>query len=326
MLFGIMLTTVIALLANTLGSWLTVIGGPVFGILLGMLTKATGRVPAAFKPGITFCSKKVLQASIIMLGAGLSLRQIITTGADSLAVMLITLSVALLTAWLVGRAMKIPSNLTVLLGAGTGICGASAIAAVAPVVEAEEQEVAYAISTIFAFNVAAVLLFPALGHLLGLGEPSFGLLAGTAINDTSSVVAAAYSYGAEAGAYATVVKLTRSTLIIPLALGLAALRGLRRKDGAGASVKVSRLVPWFIVWFLVAALLNTAGLLPPPLPALATKAAKFLIVVALTAVGLSADFRQMARTGWKPLLLGGVLWLAVTATSLAVQALTGQLM
>jgi uncharacterized integral membrane protein (TIGR00698 family) len=324
---GLGLSFGLAVGAQLLGTWVPLIGGPVFGILVGLLVRSFFAPDARFKPGIAFSSKKVLQGAIILLGFGLSLSQIVTTGSQSLAVMLSTIVVCLLVARLAGPALGISGDLTTLLGVGTAICGASAIAAVSPVIEAEERDVAYSISTVFAFNIAAVLLFPAFGHLMGMSQHSFGLLAGTAVNDTSSVVAAAYSFGAEAGTFATVVKLTRSTLIIPIALGIAAIRAVRAKraGGEGSRVKVSKLIPWFVVWFLAAAVVNSTGLLPKPLVADVTTLAKFLIVVALTAVGLSADFRQMARTGLKPILLGLILWLAVTATSLAVQYLTGQL-
>ncbi len=324
---GIVLTFMLAVTAAVLGAWFPIIGGPVFGIVLGMVVKGTGRVDASYRSGITFSSKQILQYSVILLGAGLSMREIISTGASSLSVMLSTLTAGLLTAWVVGRALKISGDLTTLIGVGTAICGASAIAAVSPVIEAEEQDVAYGISTIFLFNIAAVLVFPTLGRLLGLSQHAFGLWAGTAINDTSSVVAAAYSYGQTAGAYATIVKLTRSTIIIPIALTLAAIRTIkaRRAGGETADVNVVRLIPWFIVWFLVAALLNTVGVLSPAVIHGATTTGTFLIVVALTAVGLSADFRQMAKTGFKPIFLGMVLWVVVAVTSLVVQHLTGQL-
>lgn len=324
---GLILTVALATVAHLAGTRFPIIGGPVFGILLGMLIQALGFVNATHKPGITFSSKQLLQLSIILLGAGLSLTQIITTGANSLAVMLSTMVTCLLAAWGLGRVLKVSGNLTTLIGVGTAICGASAIAAVTPVVEAEEQDVAYAISTIFLFNMLAVLIFPPLGRLMDLSQGSFGLWAGTAINDTSSVVAAAYAYGQEAGAFATVVKLTRSTLIIPIALSIAAFRAAQaRRSGEGAAkVKISRLIPWFIVWFLVAALINTLGVIPPALVAGATAMAKYLIVVALTAVGLSANFKQMAKTGFKPILMGVALWATVAVTSLVVQQLTGQL-
>jgi uncharacterized integral membrane protein (TIGR00698 family) len=319
------LTLIIAVVAILLGTWFPIIGGPVFGILLGMLVKTTGRVDASYKPGITFSSKQVLQGSVVLLGAGLSMRQIVQTGASSLAVMAGTMTACFLAALLLRRLLGVSGNLATLIGVGTAICGASAIAAVSPVIEAEEQDVAYSISTIFLFNVVAVVVFPALGHWLGLGQQNFGLWAGTAINDTSSVVAASYSYGQAAGTFATIVKLTRSTLIIPIALVIAAWRTARAGSGDGKAVSLRRLIPWFIVWFLVAALLNTFGVLPAPVAHWAPVLGRYLIVVALTAVGLSADFRQMAKTGVKPILMGMALWAVVAVTSLAVQHFTGQL-
>lgn len=324
---GLALSLGLAAIAALLGSWFPMIGGPVFGILIGLSLKQLLPLPATLRPGITFSSKQLLQYAIILLGAGLSLEQVLVTGSNSLVVMVSTLVACLLVARVAGKALGISSDLITLIGVGTSICGASAIAAVSPVIQAEENDVAYAISTIFLYNIAAVLLFPPLGHLLGLGQNAFGLWAGTAVNDTSSVVAAAYAYGPQAGSLATVVKLTRSTLIIPIAFSLAALRSVRTRQAGGPATRVraSRLVPWFIFGFLGASLLNTLGVLSAPVVQWTTATGKFLIVTALTAVGLSADFRQMARTGLRPILLGLVLWVTVAVTSLFAQHLAGQL-
>ncbi len=320
---GIGLSLGLAIVAYLLGQQFPLIGGPVFAILIGLAIASARRPSAVFKPGLRFSAKQILQLAIILMGFGMSLGQVIVTGRESLVVMLTTLSVCLTAAWLIGRAMGVPGNLTALVGAGTAICGASAIAAVAPVVQAEEREVAYSISTVFAFNIVAVLLFPALGHLMGFSQQAFGLWAGTAINDTSSVVAAAYAYGTDAGTYATVVKLARSIMIIPIVLGLSALR--LRASSEGSSVKVTRLVPWFILWFLAASLLVSTELLPVGLTAWLPKVGKFLIVVALAAVGLNADLKAIARTGWRPLALGAILWVLVAVTSVLVQRLMGQI-
>lgn len=327
-LAGIGLAVGLATVAALLGARFPVAGGPVFGIFLGMLVKSTGWVNRTFEPGIRFSARQLLQYSIILLGTGLSMNDIMATGSRSLVVMLGTLAVCLAAAWLFGRLFKISSDLTTLIGVGTAICGASAIAAVSPVIDGEEEDVAYALSTIFLFNVLAVLVFPTIGRWLGLGQEAFGMWAGTAINDTSSVVAAGYVYGEDAGAFATIVKLTRSTLIIPIALTLAGLKmfSARRAGVAGQRVSVLRMIPWFIVGFLGTALLNTFGLLPPTVVSWATALAKFLIVVALTAVGLSADFPRMAKTGLRPVGLGFVLWVVIAVTSLAIQHWTGGLL
>ncbi|MFN2630033.1 MAG: YeiH family protein [Gaiellaceae bacterium] len=260
--------------------------------------------------------------AIVLLGTGLPLGQVVRVGGRSLPVMLGTLAMALLGAALFGRLLAVSPRLRTLIGVGTGICGASAIAAVSGIVAATGSEIAYAISTIFVFNVVAVVLFPPLGHLLHLSQRGFGLWTGTAVNDTSSVVAAAFAYGHSAGAQAVVVKLTRTTLIIPIALGLSTLRA---REDSSRGVSTRRLVPWFLVWFILAAALETGGLIPAGLHRPLSDAALALITVALAGVGLSSDLARMRTIGARPLLLGAVLWVGVACTSLALQTLTHQL-
>jgi uncharacterized integral membrane protein (TIGR00698 family) len=332
---GLALATALATVAYILGRAVPFVGGPVFGIVLGMIVAAAARPGPVWRPGIAFASKQVLQAAIVALGTGLSLVQVVRTGVDSLPVMLGTLAVCLGAAWGLGHLLGVRRDLRTLIGVGTGICGASAIAAVSAVVGAAETDIAYAISTIFLFNATAVLLYPPIGHLLHLNAHAFGLWAGTAINDTSSVVAAGDVYGPDARAYAVVVKLTRTTLILPLTLALAAHRTsrLRRGEapaGDGAARPVGpvawgKLVPGFLLWFLVASLANTLGLIPAELQQVLARVASVLIVVALSGVGLQARFGEMRRAGLRPLLLGGLLWVAVGLSSLSLQALTHQL-
>ncbi len=330
---GVALVLAIALVAFGLGRVVPVIGGPVFGIVLGMIIGAVAPPAASLRPGIAFSSKQVLQIAIIVLGSGLSLSQIVHTGAGSLPVMLGTMAAALVGGWLFGKLLGVSADLRAMIGVGTGICGASAIVATSMVIGAAEMDIAYAISTIFLFNVIAVLLYPALGHLMHFGQHSFGLWAGTAINDTSSVVAAAYTYGRAAGNYAVIVKLTRTTLIIPITLALAGARVLRlraearARGGVQAAVSINwrRIIPWFILWFLVASVLNTLHLFTPGQIHVLAQVALFLIVMALSAIGLSANFRQMRQTGPKPLLLGMILWAVVGLSSIALQHLTGQI-
>ena len=319
---GLVLCLAIAAVATLLGTRFPLIGGPIFSILLGLLAGNMITLPAVVSPGIRFASKKVLQAAIVVLGGSLSLGQVWRTGVDSLAVMLTTLGVALASAWLLGKGLRVSSNLTTLVGVGTGICGGSAIAAVAPIVQADDDEIAFSISTVFLFNVIAVLVFPLMGRLLGLDDSSFGLWAGTAINDTSAVVAAGYSYSQVAGEYATIVKLTRTTMIIPISIFLAFLAG-RRKGQAKYDVK--QVFPWFIIAFVAASVLNTTGVLGPVVPALLGQSGKLLIVVALAGVGLGADIAKMIKIGPRPILLGLAMWVLVAGTSLLVQALSGQL-
>ena len=315
--------------AELLGRWQPVVGAPVFGILLGiglgtLLPRLRGDT---FEPGYGFAGKTLLQGSIVVLGTGLSLRQVASVGGASLPVMLGTLAVALGAAWLLGRRLGLPRDVTTLIGVGTAICGASAIAAASAVLRPRKADVAYAIGTIFTCNIAAVLLFPPLGHLLGMSGHGFGLWAGTAINDTSSVVAAAYSYGDGAGPYGVVVKLVRSLAIVPVVLVLAHL-AQRRNRTSGAAEPGPRVRPWqtlprFIPLFLVAAALNSLGLVPAGWHAALGGLGVTLIAVALTSIGLGLDPAQLRAAGTRPLLLGGVLWAAVALASLALQALTG---
>ena len=325
---GMLLSLAIALAASWLGSLLPIVGGPVFGILIGIIISNVIGKPKGTEPGVKFTSKKILQWAIILLGTGLSLTQVWKTGIESLSVMVFTLSAAFISAYALGRAMGIPFRLTSLIGVGTAICGGSAIAAVSPIIEADDTEVAYSISTIFFFNILAVLIFPPLGHLLGFSDKAFGLLAGTAVNDTSSVVAAGYAFSDIAGNYATIVKLTRTTMIFPISLIYAIIMaiGKKRNTAGGNSVNYSfgKIFPWFIVGFITASLLNTLGLFNTSAVAFLSGAGKFLIIMALSAVGLSADLRTMMKSGLKPLFLGLIVWFCVTAVSIGVQFLTGQ--
>lgn len=324
---GILLSLAVALAAAGLGSLFPLIGGAVFAIVLGIAVGNFVGKPEGSLPGIRFTGKRILQWAVVVLGGGLSLKQVYVTGISSLSIMVFTLSSAFLTAIIVGRILHIPFKMTSLIGMGTAICGGSAIAAISPIIEAEDQDIAYAISTVFMFNVVAVLIFPALGHWMNMSSHGFGMWAGTSINDTSSVVAAAYSYSNESGAYATIVKLTRTTMIIPLSLVFAATMAF--KSGSTSGTGRSRysfltIFPWFILWFLAASLLNTAGIISPRYAAACTDAGKFLIVLAMSAIGLNSDLGAMRRTGGRPILLGLIVWIVVAATSVFVQGYSGQ--
>lgn len=328
---GLTVAVLIAVAATVVGSFLPIVGAPVSAIVIGVAISPLLGTRPRLKPGICFASKYVLQLAVVVLGSQLSLRQVVSVGAGSLPVLLGTLAVCLVLARLLGRRLRISGNLTTLVGVGTGICGASAIAAVSPVIGAASAEIAVAISTIFLFNVVAVLTFPAIGHLLGLSQHAFGLFAGTAVNDTSSVVAAATSYGADAGNYAVIVKLTRTLMIIPICLFLAARAQRRTIDTdvlpgrAAPAVRAGRalrLIPWFLVGFILVAAANSAGLVPAASHHSLQTGSLFLITVALAGIGVSTNLRGLLRTGHRPVLLGLGLWTAVAVTSLALQLLT----
>jgi len=326
---GILFAFILALIATWLGSLLPIVGGPVFGIILGIIINNIFGKPENTLKGIGFTSKKILQWAIIVLGAGLNLTTVVQTGMDSLSVTIFTLSAAFIAAYGFGKLMGIPSNLKSLIGVGTAICGGSAIAAIAPIIEADEMEVAYSISTIFLFNIIAVLIFPPLGHLLQFSDKAFGLWAGTAINDTSSVVAAGYAFSSAAGTYATIVKLTRTTMIIPIAIIFSIVMAIKKKKESKVDNTVNfslvKIFPWFVLWFLVASLLNTLGLFKGGSISYINALGKFMIVMALAAVGLSSDFKKMMKNGIKPIFLGLIVWFIVAIVSIIVQVITGQI-
>ena len=322
---GLAASVALALVASVLGHLVPVVGAPVFAIVGGILLVLVRPLPDAWRPGVHVAAKSVLQGSIVVLGTALSFGQVLATGARSLPVMVGSLAVALVGAALVGRALGIERGLRTLIGVGTGICGASAIAATDAVIDAPEADVTYAVATIFLFNVAAVLTFPTLGHLLHMTPGSFGLWAGTAVNDMSSVVAAASIFGHGATSSAVVVKLTRTLMIIPITLVLAFWRARETPAGERHSLlgHVRRTFPVFIAWFLLATTLNTLGLVPRAWHAGLGDLAQFMITMALGAIGLSTRVRDIARAGLRPLFLGAVLWILVGSVSLGLQGLSG---
>lgn len=329
---GLAIVVALAVAAAWLGRLLPVVGGPVLAILAGagagpLLRKTC---PAQryqrLRAGYALAAKQVLQASVVVLGTGLSLADVLRVGGHSVPVLLGTLTVALGGSWLLGRLLGVDRDTAMLIGVGTGVCGASAIAAVTAVIGAAEARVAYALGTIFTFNIAAVVLFPPLGHAFGLSQQGFGLWAGTAINDTSSVVAASYTYGAAAGAYSVVVKLTRSLAIVPICLALQAWSAWRSPVGRDWTIGGTawRALPLFVVGFLATSTASTLGVIPASWHPVLTQLGTFLITVALAGIGLSLEFAQLRRSGARPLLLGAMLWIAVAATSLGLQILTRQ--
>lgn len=321
---GLLLTTFISIIAMGLGNLLPLVGGPVFGIILGILVNYTVKKSPHTKKGIDFSAKKILQWAIIILGSGLSIRQVWQTGLESLYVMLVTLASAFLSAYSFGHLLGIPKKLTALIGVGTAICGGSAIAAISPVIDAEEADIAYAISTIFFYNLLAVLIFPPMGHLLNFSSHAFGLWAGTAINDTSSVVAAGYAFSNDAGAYATIVKLTRATMIIPITILYSIIELYKNKSRNNIRANFKRIFPWFIVWFIIASLFNTAGFFSDEVILFLKQLAKLMIIMALTAIGLNADIKRILQTGTRPILLGLIVWFTVSFTSVLIQFITRQ--
>ena len=324
---GLSLTLVLAGICLGLGRVLPTVGGPVIAILAGAALTAVPGSPR-WTPGYDIAARPVLQLSIVVLGTGLSLQEVLRVGGESFLVMLGTLLVALAGAWVIGRLLHVTGDICILIGVGTGICGASAIAATSAVIRAKDVDTAYAMGTIFTFNIAAVLIFPPIGHLLGMSPEVFGLWAGTAINDTSSVLAAAYSFGQDSQAYSIVVKLTRATLLIPIVLVLAvrtARRDVRRPGFMPAKVPWRKVVPVFLIGYLVSASLQSLGAIPSIWRDGLALLGAFLVTTAMVGIGLSLRVAELRSAGHRPMVLGALLWFAVAAGSLGLQALTGQL-
>jgi uncharacterized integral membrane protein (TIGR00698 family) len=319
---GLAAAVAVAIVATITGQHVPLVGSAVPGAVIGAVIAIAVRPGTRLAPGLKWASSFVLQCSVVLLGTQLSLAEAAQAGLASLPVMLGTLAICLAAAYGYGRLLGVPGDLRTLIGAGTGICGASAIAAVSPVIGAASADVAYAISTIFVFNIAAVIAFPVIGHAIGMSQQAFGLFAGTAVNDTSSVVATATTYGQAAAGHAVVVKLVRTLMIIPVCVGLAA-RGER--SSRMSPRRAARLVPWFLIGFVAAAGINSAGVIPAAAHGPVGHASAFLVAVALSAIGLSTDVAALRRAGARPLLLGALLWVTVGAASLALQSVTGAL-
>ncbi len=315
---GIILAVIIAIPAWFLGKIVPVFGGPIIGFLFGMVL-ALWKRPTMFNDGIHYTSKKLLQYSIIMLGFDMNLLHVIEAGRQSLYLMIFTLAAVCLTAYIAGKLLKLDRNTVTLIGVGSAICGGSAIAATAPVIRANDEEIAQAISTIFLFNVAAAFVFPILGHALNMSDYSFALWAGTAINDTSSVVAAGYAYSNQAGDLAIIVKLTRTLMIIPITLILAIYMDKQESTTKKGSFNIVRIFPWFIIGFIISSMVKTFTAMPADLSSLLAQAGKFIIIMAMAAVGLNTNIVKLTKSAGKPVLLGLICWVILSVTSIIVQ-------
>lgn len=327
---GILFCIAIAVPAWLLGKAFPVVGGPVFAILTGIILNRIIKKTDGIQPGMKYTSKKILQYAVILLGFGMNLSDILAKGKQSLPIIISTIATALILAFLLYKIMKTPTKTSVLIGVGSCICGGSAIAATAPVIDADEEEIAQSISVIFLFNVAAALLFPALGGMLGLSNEGFGLFAGTAINDTSSVTAAATAWdgihGSNTLEAATIVKLTRTLAIIPITLILSAWQMKKAKQensGETGGFQLKKIFPFFILFFVLASVMTTAFSLPAAVTAPLKDLSKFFIIMAMAAIGFNTDIVKLVKTGGKPIFMGFCCWLGISLVSLFMQHMLG---
>ncbi len=330
---GILGCLAIAIPSWLLGKMFPVIGGAAIAIIAGMIVTMFWDNKGKAEPGIKWTSRVILQTAVVLLGFGMNLGVIFQTGKQSLPIIICTITTSLIIAWILQKALKVPANTSILVGVGSSICGGSAIAAAAPVIGADDDEIAQSIAVIFFFNVLAAIFFPILGKAIGFdtvnGE-SFGIFAGTAINDTSSVTAAAstwdsmWNLGSETLNKAVTVKLTRTLAIIPITLGLSLIQAKKSTKEGKQTTKFSlkRAFPMFILYFVIAAIITTvcvhmgvdAGVFQP-----IKELSKFMIIMAMAAIGLNSNVIQLIKTGGKPIIVGASCWCGITVVSLIMQ-------
>lgn len=329
MLPGLLAALAVAAAAKWLEGLLPIhmIGASVIALFIGLILHPAAVRAPIFQKGLKFTSKRVLKLAIILLGASLSIGTVLNVGKMSLVVMVFTLLTCFGGGYFIGKALGLNWKLSNMISAGTGICGGSAIAAIAPVIDASDSDIAYAMSATFLFDMAMIILFPLIGRAMNLTDMAYGLWAGTAVNDTSSVVAAGYAFSEAAGDFATMVKLTRTLSIIPavLVFGGISMRE-KRLNGAcadGKRVSLRGIFPWFIVGFLALTGINSLGLIPAGLSAAFKEISKFLMVAALAAIGLNTDFREMRKSGVNPMIHGFLISALVVIVALAVEYFMG---
>ena len=305
-----------------------IFGAVTIGLFLGIIV-ANVRPTALMEPGAKAAKAWFLPLGILLLGARLSLADILSTGLGAIVVLVVDIVLVLVVTLAIGRALGLSEKLSALIGVGTSICGNTAIAATAPVIKAAERDVSFAVATITLFGTAAVIVYPLIGHALGMSDELFGHWVGAAVNDTSQVTATAFSYSVEAGETATIVKLTRNTLMVPVIFSVGMWFAARESRAAGAEERrswlgsVRKAVPPFLIGFLALALINSAGFIADDLVTLLTRISQVLIVMALVGVGLTTRISALRQTGPAPFLMGLAVAVMLAVVSLALFILIG---
>ncbi|MEA2491327.1 MAG: hypothetical protein QOH21_3119 [Acidobacteriota bacterium] len=284
---------------------LTPWASPPLALALGLILALTIGNPFAGRTAKA--TKLLLQVSVVGLGFGMNLGKVVAAGRTGILFTLATITGTLLLGYAIGRAMGITRGTAHLIASGTAICGGSAIAAVGPVIGASDEEMSVSLGTVFILNAIALFLFPPIGTLLHLSQTQFGVWAAIAIHDTSSVVGAAAKYGAEALQIATTVKLTRALWIVPLTIGTAF--AFRRK-----AAKVT--IPWFILFFLLASVARTYIAAPVELWDVLVRLARIGLTITLFLIGAGLSRKTLVAVGIRPMLLGVILWITISAVGL----------
>ena len=298
------------------------LGASIIALFMGTIINSFFH-PQWIKPALKFTSKKILKGAIILLGASLSVNTIVSVGKMTFFVMIFTFAMCFGAGFFIRKLFGLNWKLSNLISAGTGICGGSAVAAIAPVIDADDKDIAFAMSSTFLFDMVMIALYPLMGKALGMSDVAFGIWAGTSVNDTASVVASGYAFSEAAGDFATMVKLTRTIAIIPTVLVFAWI-GVRMKKkemqaaGDGRKVNMMNIIPWFIGGFLLLAIVNSIGLIPAAVSGIMKRASKFLMVTALAAIGLNTSLTDFKKAGLAPMFYGVTIDTLVTLTALAV--------
>ena len=299
-----------------------ILGASIIALFMGTIINSFFH-PGWMKPALKFTSKKILKAAIVLLGASLSVSTILSVGKMTFFVMIFTFAMCFGGGYFVRKLFGLNWKLSNLISAGTGICGGSAIAAIAPVIDADDKDIAFAMSSTFLFDMVMIALYPLMGKALGMSDIAYGIWAGTSVNDTASVVASGYAFSEAAGDFATMVKLTRTIAIIPTVLVFAYI-GTRIKQkemkaaSGGQKVDLMKIIPWFIGGFLLLAIINSTGLIPTAVSGAMKSTSKFLMVTALAAIGLNTSITDFKKAGLRPMFYGITIDTLVTLTALVV--------
>jgi uncharacterized integral membrane protein (TIGR00698 family) len=298
------------------------LGASIIALFLGTIINCFFH-PKWVQPALKFTSKKILKAAIVLLGASLSVSTIMSVGKMTFFVMIFTFAMCFGGGYFIRKLFGLNWKLSNLISAGTGICGGSAVAAIAPVIDADDKDIAFALSSTFLFDMVMIALYPLMGKALGMSDMAYGIWAGTSVNDTASVVASGYAFSEAAGDFATMVKLTRTIAIIPTVLVFAYISTrIKQKEmkaaGGGQKVKLVKIIPWFIGGFLLLAVLNSTGCIPAAVSGVIKNTSKFLMVTALAAIGLSTSITDFKKAGLKPMFYGITIDTLVTLTALVV--------
>ena len=332
---GIILSVAIAALACFIEGLLPIhlVGSAVIAMFIGMIINSFLKKTDIFATGIKFTSKKILKFAIILLGLSLNITTVLQVGRMSLTVMIFTLLTCFGGGYFIGRALGLNWKLSNLISAGTGICGGSAIAAIGPTIDADDDDIAYAMSATFLFDMAMIVLFPIMGRALGMTDEAFGIWAGTAVNDTSSVVATGYAFSEGAGDFATMVKLTRTLSIIPTVITFAfiqlrlkkkeALRNSKNGDELKANFSIKKIFPWFILGFVGMSIVASVFTIPAEVVSGTKTVSKFLMVSALAAIGLNTSFSSFKKSGVRPMIHGFIISALVVIVALLVEFCMG---